>query len=107
MDREIEKTDDYPFWVKEADGEAVRLGLSESFLETLGGEPVGLELAPAGSKIRKGETLGFLHTPERAFDLRAPRDLEILNVNSAAESDPRLVRFAPYTRGWLMQARWM
>lgn len=107
MDREIEKPENYPFWAQESDGEVVRLGLSESFLEALGGDPVGIELAPPGSRIGKGETLGFLHTPERAFDLRAPRDLEILKINSAAESDPRLVRLAPYMRGWLMEARWM
>lgn len=105
-DQEIEAPETFPFWAKETADGLMRLGLSESFLETLGGEPVGLELAPAGSRIKKGETLGFLHTPERAFDLRAPKNLEIINVNAAAESDPRLVRLAPYTRGWLMEVRW-
>ncbi len=84
----------------------MRLGLSVAFLETLGGEPVGIELAPAGSRIRQGDTLGFVHTPERAFDLRAPKDLEIVTTNPEAEADPRLVRLAPYTRGWLIEARW-
>lgn len=102
-----ENPDIYPFWSDETAEGRVRLGLSESFLETLGGDPVGIELAPAGSKIRHGETLGFLHTPEKAFDLRAPKALEIISMNEDAEADPRLVRLAPYTRGWLMEIRWM
>ncbi|MCE5229757.1 glycine cleavage system protein H [bacterium] len=106
MNPPLETPELYPFWAEDAAGD-VRLGLSESFLETLGGEPVGIELAPPGSRIRKGDTLGFLHTPERAFDLRAPRALEIIEVNPAAESDPRLVKLAPYTRGWLMLVRYI
>ncbi len=95
----------HPFWLEELGGGRLRLGLSESWLETLTAEPVGLELAPPGTRLARGDTLGFLHLAERVHDLRAPAALEVLAVNEAAEADARLVRLSPYERGWLIEAR--
>lgn len=96
----------YPFWADEREGGLARLGLAESFLENLGDDPIAVELASPGARIRPGETLGFIYTPEQPYELRAPRALEIVAVNEAAESDPRLVKLAPYGRGWLLEIKW-
>lgn len=102
--REDESTD--PFWVEElaedppGHGARLRLGLSETFLERTG-ELVSVELAPAGTRLLAGDTLGFAHTGTRAFDLRAPFALTIESLNTEALTDTRLVQGSSYHRGWL------
>lgn len=81
------------------------MGLTEAFLEELGGEVVGLELAAEGAAVGKREALGFLHTAEKTIDLRAPFALTVLARNAAALDDPRLVGASPYDRGWLAEVR--
>ena len=95
-----------PFWLEDlARPGCARMGLRESFLETLAEECVGLELAPVGSRLVRGDAFGFLHTGSRTHDLRAPFDLEILALNPAALADPGIVRLSPYGRGWLAEVR--
>ncbi|HPK03070.1 MAG TPA: glycine cleavage system protein H [Candidatus Sumerlaeota bacterium] len=98
----------HPFWFEEAAEApgAGRIGLTEAFLESVGEEIVGLELARAGDRVRAGETFGFLHTHRRSLDLRAPRSLRIRSINAAAVADARLVRQSPYGRGWLAEVEW-
>lgn len=82
----------------------VRIGCREAWLESLGGEPVGLELLPVGSRIYPGDSLGLLHLPERSVDLRSPWSLRITARNVAALADARLVGLSPSLRGWLVEA---
>jgi glycine cleavage system H lipoate-binding protein len=99
------------FWLDAIPGAPgrARLGLTEAFLESLVTEGrelevVGLELLPEGSQLRSGDSLGLLHLPDRAIDLRVPFALTILARNAAVLADPRLVRTSPYARGWLIEA---
>ena len=102
--REDEAT--YPFWLEET-GEPGRrrLGLSEVYLETLTHPLVGLELTAPQTRVNPGDTFGFLHTDSGSLDLRAPLRMEILETNTAALADARLVRVSPYNRGWLALVR--
>jgi glycine cleavage system H lipoate-binding protein len=96
----------YPFWIEEMSGGRARIGLSETYLETLGGEEiVGVELQPVGMRLGPGDGLGFLFTGTRAIDLRAPLACEILAHNELIKNDARLIRLSPYHRGWLMEIR--
>jgi glycine cleavage system H lipoate-binding protein len=96
----------YPFWLEEAaEAGRARLGLSEVFLEKLGEPCLGLELLGAGTRLERGESLGFLHGATRTLDLRAPFALELLALNPAALENPALVRLSPYARGWLAEVR--
>jgi glycine cleavage system H lipoate-binding protein len=92
-------------WIQSAGPGLARLGVDEQFLETFDEEIVGLELAPAGTRLRRGEAFGFLHAATRTFDLRAALGLEIVEVNALALADPRRVRESPYGEGWLILAR--
>jgi glycine cleavage system H lipoate-binding protein len=96
----------HPYWIQEGPEPGQwRIGLAEPFVERLQGEPTGLELAAAGSQLERGETLGFLHTTDRTYDLPDPWDLVVIAANASAVTDPRLVRDASYGRGWLIEAR--
>ena len=77
------------------------VSLSEAWLEILGEEPVGCELLPPGTRVGPGEAIGFLHTPTRTLDLRAPLAMEVLRPNRDVLTNARLVTASPYGRGWL------
>lgn len=96
-----------PFWIDELAGEEsrARVGLTEPFLELIEEEVVGLELARPGMALVAGDLLGFLHTATRTLDLRLPFPLKVLAVNEEAVRDARLVRVAPYGRGWLAEVQ--
>ena len=99
--REDETT--YPFWIDRGeDARAVRVGLSERWIETLAAPLVGLELMPSGTRLRPGDSLGLLHTSEGTLDLALPFGGEVAAVNEAVGLDPGLIRRSPYHRGWLM-----
>lgn len=90
------------FWFV-AEGETQRMGLEEGFLEGLEAEIVALELAPRGTALRAGDTFGLITLVTRTIDLRAPRAFRVVEVNAVAEQDPRLVRYSPYAKGWLLR----
>lgn len=101
-----EDTSTYPFWTdRQAELEQIRIGLSEAFLEAIDEELVGLDWTVGRGRVRKGDTLGLLHTSHRAIDLKAPFAMEIVNVNDEALQDPRLIRTSPYYEGWLAEVR--
>lgn len=93
----------YPYWLQSygGDGPWHRLGLDESFLETLEGILVGLELIEPGTHIDVGDTFGFVHLADHTIDLRAPFRMVLIERNDDATSDPRRVRLSPYHEGWL------
>ena len=96
----------FPFWTEhQAELGLIRIGLTESFLETLEDDLVGLEWTVFSGHARKADTLGLLHTSRRSIDLRAPFAMEVLEVNSEVLQDPRLVRDSPYCDGWLAEVR--
>lgn len=94
----------YPFWRQGLpDTQCYRLGICESFFEKNPSPPLQAELAPAGTRLRQGDSFGFLHTAEGATDLRAPCAMEILTPNPALAGHASLVREAGYGRGWLIE----
>lgn len=101
-----EDAETYPFWIdRQPETGSWRMGLCAAFVEDLPAEPVGLDLASVGTRLRRGDTLGFLHTPERTHDLRAPCSLEVMAVNAAALADARLAGASSYGRGWFLEVR--
>lgn len=95
----------YPFWVEDATEGRARMGVVQAFLEELGEEVLGVELAPPETRLARGDTMGFLHTGTRTVDLRVPFGLEIIQINEEAVRDPRLVGRSAYGRGWLAEVR--
>ncbi len=98
-----------PYWLDSSEvGGPAKLGLAESYLEGIEDAFVSLELLwPAGTRIRRGETFGFIHTATESIDLRSPVNGLITSTNLNVLNEPRLVQQSPYHNGWLLEIELM
>ncbi|GEM_PF-5015235 len=90
------------FWILPEEGGA-RLGFDPEWIEAAEERWVHLDLATPGATVRAGESFGFLTTARRTHDLRAPRDLRVLEVNPRVLENPQLARLSPTGQGWLLK----
>ena len=96
----------YSFWRQAlAAPRCWRLGLCEAFFEAHSARVLQAELAPPGTRLRQGDSFGFLHTASGSEDLRAPHAMEILAVNPLLEGHADLTQTASYGRGWLVEVK--
>lgn len=86
------------------DSDIATLGISDHAQAELG-EVVYLELPAVGKQVRAGETLAVIESVKAASDIYAPVDGEVVEVNTAASTDPSLINSAPYEAGWLCKIR--
>lgn len=102
----LEEPDTHPYWIEKlAELGEIRIGLTESFLECIAEELVGLEWLISQGAVRKGDAFAMLHTAQRGIPLKAPFAMDILNVNEDLANDARLLRVSPYYEGWLAEVR--
>jgi len=64
-----------------------------------------VEMKPAGTKVSLGDSIGEVESVKTTSDVYAPIDGVIVEVNSAAVSDPSLVNADPMGKGWLVKIR--
>lgn len=101
-----EDPETYPFWTEhQAELGLIRIGLTESFLECLEEEVVGVDFLVARGVARKGDTIVLLHTGGRDVDVKAPFAMEVVTINDEVVQDPRLIHSSPYFEGWLGEVR--
>ncbi|WP_336797352.1 glycine cleavage system protein GcvH [Erwinia aphidicola] len=91
-------------WVRqEADG-TFTVGITEHAQELLG-DMVFVDLPDLGNTYSQGEDCAVAESVKAASDIYAPLSGEIIEVNSALESEPELVNSDPYTEGWLFKIK--
>lgn len=91
-------------WVrKEADG-TYTVGITEHAQELLG-DMVFVDLPDVGNTYSQGEDCAVAESVKAASDIYAPLSGEIVEVNSALDSEPELVNSSPYTDGWLFRIK--
>jgi len=91
-------------WVrKEADG-TFTVGITEHAQELLG-DMVFVDLPDLGNTYSQGEDCAVAESVKAASDIYAPLSGEIIEVNSALESEPELVNSDPYAEGWLFKIK--
>jgi glycine cleavage system H protein len=66
---------------------------------------VYVELPPAGRIVTAGEAVAVVESVKAASDIYAPVAGEVVEANSALETDPGLVNRDPYGEGWLFRIR--
>lgn len=86
------------FWIKVA--ETAVIGLTDDGQRNIG-DIIYLELAPAGTVVRRGERCGSIESGKWVGSLLAPVSGVIVEANREAEADPRQVNADPFGRGWL------
>jgi len=66
---------------------------------------VFVDLPDLGNTYSQGEDCAVAESVKAASDIYAPLSGEIIEVNSALESEPELVNSDPYTEGWLFKIK--
>jgi glycine cleavage system H protein len=88
-------------WVHGEDGTAV-IGVTEYGLDQYG-DVVACELAEVGAELTHGDDMGELECTRGVWDLYAPLDGVITEVNQAAVQNPEHINDDPYGDGWLIR----
>ncbi len=108
-DRRYTKTHE---WAK-MEGDLVRVGITDHAVEELG-DVTYVEVKRVGTRVAKGEPMGFVESNKAVEDIYAPVSGEIVEVNAAAgvaeegrevESAPDPVSEDPYGSGWIAAIR--
>lgn len=100
---ELKYRDSHEWVRKEADG-TFTVGITEHAQELLG-DMVFVDLPDLGNIYSQGEDCAVAESVKAASDIYAPLSGEIIEVNSALESEPELVNSDPYTEGWLFKIK--
>lgn len=91
-------------WVRNVDGEAVRVGIT-SFAQDALGDVVYVSLPAVGDTVTAGDSCGEVESTKSVSDLYAPLGGEVVAVNEALENTPELVNSDPYGEGWMFEIR--
>lgn len=91
-------------WVRIEGDNLVTVGLDD-FAGKLLGRAEALHLPPAGTRLMQGARGWSIKSDSKTVDMLAPVDGEIVAVNAAAASSPKLAFSDPYGQGWLLKIR--
>ena len=90
-------------WVL-VEGDIATVGISQHAVDELG-EVVPFDLPPAGKSVTAGQEMGEIESVKAVSELFAPVSGEIVESNSALESEPELVNSSPLGDGWICKIR--
>jgi glycine cleavage system H protein len=88
-------------WVS-CEDDIVVLGVTEHGLDEYG-DVVAVELPEPGAELIHDEHLGELECTQGVWELYAPVDGVVVEVNEPALRDPEQTNVDPYGEGWLLQ----
>lgn len=91
-------------WVRAADGDTVRIGIT-SFAQDALGDVVYVSLPAVGDTVAVGDACGEVESTKSVSDLYAPLAGEVTAVNPALDTSPELVNSDPYGEGWMYEMR--
>ena len=90
-------------WVR-VEGDVGVIGITDYAQGELG-DVVFVELPAKGKQIKQGETFGTVEAVKAVSDLYSPISGEVIEANSALESNAELVNKEPYTAGWMIKIK--
>lgn len=91
-------------WVRAAEGDVVRIGIT-SFAQDALGDVVYVSLPAVGDSVTAGDACGEVESTKSVSDLYAPLAGEVTAVNDALDASPELVNSDPYGEGWMYELR--
>jgi len=86
------------------EGDVATIGITDHAQEELT-DVVFVELPDLGRSVDAGDPSAVVESVKAASDIYAPVAGEVVEVNTALESDPALVNSSPYTDGWIFKLR--
>ncbi|WP_342642998.1 glycine cleavage system protein GcvH [Rhodoligotrophos ferricapiens] len=90
-------------WVR-VDGDVATVGITQYAQEQLG-DVVFVELPPVGKSLKQSGEAAVVESVKAASDVYAPLTGEVVEVNSALESEPALINQDPEGKGWFFKIR--
>ncbi|MGV9350965.1 glycine cleavage system protein GcvH [Streptomyces spiralis] len=102
LPNDLKYTSDHE-WIA-TDGDLSTVGITSYAANALG-DVVYLDLPAIGTTIKAGDVCGEIESTKSVSDLFAPADGEVVEINDAAVTDPRLVNADPFGAGWLFRMR--
>ncbi|MCX6029883.1 MAG: glycine cleavage system protein GcvH [Chloroflexi bacterium] len=84
------------------EGKLAVIGISD-YAQHLLSDIVYVELPEVGDTVTAGESLGTVESVKAAEDAYAPISGEVVEINSALESNPEWVNEDPFGKAWLIK----
>lgn len=89
-------------WVKAAEGNALRVGITDYAQGALG-DIVFVSLPTVGTTVTPGQPMGEVESTKSVSDVFAPVAGTVHARNDALESQPELLNSDPYGAGWIVE----
>jgi len=67
------------------------------------GDVVYVDIDPALSEIKKGESIGTIEAVKTVSDIFAPFSGKVVELNNEIKDTPELVNSDPYGKGWMIK----
>jgi len=67
------------------------------------GDVVYVDIDPALSEIKKGESIGTIEAVKTVSDIFAPFSGKVIELNIEIKDSPELVNSDPYGKGWMLK----
>ncbi len=90
-------------WI-EAGQETAKVGISDHAQTELS-DVVFVELPAPGRVVAAKDPVAVVESVKAASDIYAPVAGEIVEVNTALESDPAMINSDPYGQGWIFKIK--
>ncbi len=89
-------------WVREGNGNTVRVGITDYAAEQLG-DIVYVSLPTVGEEVAAGDACGELESTKSVSDVLSPLSGVVTSVNEALSDTPEVINSDPYGDGWLYE----
>lgn len=67
------------------------------------GDVVYVDIDPAISEIKKGESIGTIEAVKTVSDIFAPYSGKVIEINNAVKDSPEIINTDPYGKGWMIK----
>ena len=95
--------DDGRIWYKKKGG-VITVGLTEKVFEEIGGVQ-GVSLPVEGDEFSQDDVVGEIEGDKAAFEVIAPVDGTVVEVNEAIADEYELLESDPLDEGWIYKVR--
>ena len=97
-------TKEHEYVARTGDPAVVRIGITDYAQGELG-DVVFVNLPKVGDAVGDHQSFGTIEAVKAVSELYAPVAGEVVDVNSALETDPAVVNRDPYGEGWMIALR--
>ncbi|MBK7630696.1 MAG: glycine cleavage system protein GcvH [Ignavibacteriales bacterium] len=88
-------------WVL-VEGNIGTIGVTEYAQGELG-DVVFVDIDPALSDVKKGDSIGTIEAVKTVSDIFAPYTGKVVEINEALKDSPEVVNSDPYGKGWMIK----